>query len=194
MSSDISSRAASILPTTSTPSTPLHFDAVIRTEYVEITEEAHSGRKRRKRSKIQYTYIICSSWGSHHRTNAIKHVNSRHPVPISSAQSSRTTLAPTRDISTIFTPISSPNGLRNSFNQQAYKEAIIGLLTRRRMPFSAVEWSEMKDLALACNPAIEDLLITSRRSAVRYIALNYRLYKEQIENSLSTALSPIHFS
>jgi hypothetical protein len=194
MSSDISSRAASILPTASAPSAPLHFDAVIRTEYVESTEETHTGRKRQKRSKIQYTCTICPSWDSHHRTNAIKHVNSRHPVSISSAQSSRTTPASTRDISTIFTPISSRNGLRNGFNQHAYKEAIIGLLTRRRMPFSAVEWSEMKDLALACNPAIEDLLITSRRSAVRHIASNYRLYKEQIKNSLLTALSPIHFS
>lgn len=160
MSSDVSSRATSILPITSTPSTPLHFDAVIRTEYVELTEETYSGRKRQKRSRIQYTCTICSSWSSHHRTNAIKHVNSRHPVPMSSAQSSRSTLALTRDISTIFTPIPSSNSLRNSFNQQAYREAIIGLLTRRRMPFSAVEWSEMKDLALACNPAIEDLLIT----------------------------------
>lgn len=65
-----------------------------------------------------------------------------------------------------------PEWSPHSFNQQAYREAIIALLTRRRMPFSAVEWSEMKDLALACNPAIEDLLISSRRTAVRYIASN----------------------
>jgi len=94
----------------------------------------------------------------------------------------------------MFTPVISQNGLRNSFNQQAYREAIIGLLTRRRMPFSAVEWSEMKDLALACNPAIEDLLITSRRTTVRYIASNYELYKGQIRYSLSSAISPIHIS
>ena len=92
------------------------------------------------------------------------------------------------------TPVISQNGLRNSFNQQAYREAIIGLLTRRRMPFSAVEWSEMKDLALACNPAIEDLLIASRRTTVRYIASNYELYKGQIRYSLSSAISPIHIS
>jgi hypothetical protein len=84
----------------------------------------------------------------------------------------------------MFTHVISPNSLRNSFNQQAYREAIIGLLTRRRMPFSAVEWTEMKDLALACNPAIEDLLITSRRTAVRYIASHYRLYKDQKRRAL----------
>lgn len=94
----------------------------------------------------------------------------------------------------MFTPVISQNGLRNTFNQQAYREAIIGLLTRRRMPFSAVEWNEMKDLALACNPAIEDLLITSRRTAVRFIASNYKLYKGQIKESLSTSISPIHIS
>jgi hypothetical protein len=62
------------------------------------------------------------------------------------------------------------------------------------MPFSAVEWSEMKDLALACNPAIEDLLITSRRTVVRYIASNYNLYKSQIKESLTTSISPIHIA
>ena len=92
----------------------------------------------------------------------------------------------------MFVPITSQNGLRNSFNQQAYREAIISLLTRRRMPFSAVEWSEMKDLALACNPAIEDLLISSRRTAVRYIASNYRLYRGQIKEGLAASISPIH--
>ncbi|KAF1730630.1 putative AC9 transposase [Beauveria bassiana] len=94
----------------------------------------------------------------------------------------------------MFTPVISQNGLRNSFNQQAYREAIISLLTRRRMPFSAVEWSEMKDLALACNPAVEDLLITSRRTAVRLIASNYELYKGQIKEGLATSASPIHIS
>lgn len=94
----------------------------------------------------------------------------------------------------MFTPVISNNGLRNSFNQQGYREAVVGLLTRRRMPFSAVEWSEMRDLALACNPAIEDLLILSRRTAVRYIASNYALYQGQIKEGLATSISPIHIS
>jgi hypothetical protein len=94
----------------------------------------------------------------------------------------------------MFTPVVSQSGLRNSFNQQAYREAIIGLLTRRRMPFSAIEWNEMRDLALACNPVIEDLLIISRRTAVRYIASNYKLYKGQIKEGLAISISPIHIS
>ncbi|RYO03934.1 hypothetical protein AA0121_g12972, partial [Alternaria tenuissima] len=94
----------------------------------------------------------------------------------------------------MFTPLSSQATLRNAFNQQGYREAVIGLLTRRRMPFQSVEWSEMKDLALACNPFIEDLLITSRRTAVRSIASNYSLYRGQIRDSLAAAISPIHLA
>jgi hypothetical protein len=66
--------------------------------------------------------------------------------------------------------------LRNAFNQQQYDEAIVGLLTRRRVPFSAVEWGELKDIALACNPAIKDCLITSRRRVMAIIGANYGLY------------------
>ncbi|KAF7451177.1 hypothetical protein A1F99_029540 [Pyrenophora tritici-repentis] len=78
--------------------------------------------------------------------------------------------------------------IRNAFNEQGYRDALVGLLTRRRIAFSSIEWAEMRDLALACNPFIEDQLITSRRKAVRLIASNYQLYKGHvIKGSLSTA-------
>jgi hypothetical protein len=62
------------------------------------------------------------------------------------------------------------------------------------MPLNDVEWSELKDLALACNPAIDDLLITSRRTMVQLLASNYDLYIEQLKGSLSTAVSQVHIS
>jgi hypothetical protein len=63
------------------------------------------------------------------------------------------------------------------------------------MPFSSIEWTEIKDLALACNPYIQDQLITSQCTAVRLIASNYQLYKSHvIKGSLLTAISPIHIS
>ncbi|KPA37592.1 restless transposase [Fusarium langsethiae] len=68
------------------------------------------------------------------------------------------------------------------------------ILTRRRVPFSAIEWDEFKQLALACNPYIKDSLITSRRTMVRYIAANYDFYSSEIKDSLTTASSPIHIS
>lgn len=107
------------------------------------------------------------------------------------------TLPPTpgqRSITAMLPPIASPDLLRTGFNSQRYKEAIIGLLTQRRVPFLAVEWSKIQDLALACNPAIEDLLITSRRTVMRMIIANYNFYCNQIRTSLSNTVSPIHIA
>jgi hypothetical protein len=60
--------------------------------------------------------------------------------------------------------------------------------------FSAVEWPELKDLTLAGNHAIEDLLITSRRQAVRHIASNNVLFREILKSNLASAKSLIHIS
>jgi hypothetical protein len=57
-----------------------------------------------------------------------------------------------------------------------------------------VEWDELKDLELACNPAIEDSLITSRRTVMRYIAASYEFYAAQLVESLQSAISMIHLS
>ncbi|KID81012.1 Ribonuclease H-like protein [Metarhizium guizhouense ARSEF 977] len=84
--------------------------------------------------------------------------------------------------------------LRNCFNKQAYIEAVVGLLTRRRLPFSAVEYSELRDLALACNPAVGDLLITNRKQAMGYINSNYSLYSSRLAENLQTSQSKIHIS
>jgi hypothetical protein len=53
----------------------------------------------------------------------------------------------------------SDTALRRVFNRQRYIESIVGLLTRRRLPFSAAEWDEMRAIILASNPAIEDLFL-----------------------------------
>lgn len=84
--------------------------------------------------------------------------------------------------------------MRNAFNQQAYIDAIVSLVTRRRVAFSMVEWDKLKDLALACNPAIKDSLITSRRTVMRYISANYKLYAAQLAQSIQSAVSMIHIS
>ena len=71
---------------------------------------------------------------------------------------------------------------------------MIGLLTRRRVPLSAIEWEELEQLCLAYNPAIKDELITAQTTVVRYIAANHKLYREQLSTSMTTAMSPIHIS
>jgi hypothetical protein len=86
------------------------------------------------------------------------------------------------------------SSLRNVFNAQQYNEAIVGLLTRRRIPFSAVEWDELKSLVLAANPAIRDCLITSRYRAMKIIDANYELYASQLKDLLQESQSMIHIS
>jgi hypothetical protein len=83
---------------------------------------------------------------------------------------------------------------RNLFQKQRYYDAIVGILTRRRTPFSAVEWDELKELALACNPAIADLLITTRYKAMRIIDSNYELYLYRIRDKLQESQSLIHIT
>src|SRR5439155_7599400 len=88
----------------------------------------------------------------------------------------------------------SDTSLRRVFNRQQYIESIVGLLTRRRLPFSAVKWDEMQDIVLACNPAIEDLLLTSRDAAMRHITATFDLYRSQLKAKLQVAVSKIHLS
>jgi hypothetical protein len=185
----LSESSSSTPQSLSRPPTPPYFDAIIRTDTVQNTSNS-----KRKRLKTQYICKQCPSWSSSHRVNTITHVLKRHPLSESS-QLSHTSQSSQPVITSIFRTATDQNIIRNAFNQQGYRDALVGLLTRRRMPFSSIEWAEMKDLALACNPFVQDQLITSRRTAVRIIASNYQLYKGHvIEGSLSTALSPIHIS
>lgn len=137
---------------------------------------------------------ICG-WSNAFPNNAMYHARKKHPeltkdsdassFPQSSAQNSL-------DAFVVHRP--SDYSLRNVFDEQRYTDSIIGLLTRRRVPFSAVEWDEMKNIALACNPLIEDRLLTSRRRAMRIIELNFHLYQDQLRNLLEKSLSLIHLS
>jgi len=190
MSSGNLSASAMSTPPLRRPVTPPHFDAVIRTETVRNT-----GNAKRQRLKTQYACKQCRSWSSSHRVNTINHVLAYHTTSESSQLSQTSSSSSQPAITSVFRTISDQTIIRNAFNEQGYRDALVGLLTRRRIAFSSIEWAEMRDLALACNPFIEDQLITSRRKAVRLIASNYQLYKGHvIKGSLSTAVSPVHIS
>lgn len=192
MSSDIASLSSSLPQSTPRPPTPPHFDAVIRTESV-----AADPSTKRKRMKTQYRCRSCINWGpSSHRVNTIGHVIRNHPLPLTneSSVSSQLPRLIQPDIATAITSFGAKNALRNAFNEVQYREALIGLLTRRRMAFSSVEWPELQDLVLAANPTVADHLITNRRTAIRHIAANYQLYRLQLQDQLSSARSLIHIS
>ncbi|KAL6406105.1 putative AC9 transposase [Ilyonectria robusta] len=147
--------------------------AAIDRQYPDKNEPLAAGRKRKTKGTVLYVCRLCPKWSHGHRATAVQHIKNRHaaqlrppppPSPISSNQ---------RSLPALFASIPTPDSLRQVFNRQAYNEAVIGLLTRRRAPFSAVEWNELKDLALACNPTIGDQLIMSRRQAMRHIAENH---------------------
>jgi hypothetical protein len=71
---------------------------------------------------------------------------------------------------------------------------MITLITRYRLPISAIEWEDMRQLALSLNPAVEDFLLTSRTTAMRYIEATYRCFVTQLALKLQSSRSIIHFS
>jgi len=167
---------------------PLNFFTVFQKGYPEADSEAQTGRKRKTRGVAVYTCTICIPnpylWTSSQKSNAIHHLTTLH------ADSSYTALSTPNTINRYLHP--DPDTLRRVFNQDAYNEAIVGLLTVRRIAFSGVEWPELQQLVLAGNPACGDLLVQSRRTAVRLVYSNYLNYRDQLKELLSLARSPIH--
>lgn len=186
----MSSDTSSIIGTTEYPpdvnGLPSNFLTII-----DITKERSNTRGRCSRGKTIYTCTVCRDKRYDHKANAANHVRNNHPV---TSRCTRSVSGTQRSISTHFRPVASEDALRNAFNPQAYQEALISILTRRRVPFSAIEWDELQQLALACNPYITDSLITLRRTMVRYIAANYEFYSCEIKERLIAASSPIHIS
>ncbi|KAF4490369.1 Ribonuclease H [Fusarium agapanthi] len=158
---------------------------------IDITKDRSSTRGRKTGGNTIYTCTACGDKRYGNKANAANHVRNNHPV---ASRSTRFVSGTQSSISAHSCPVASEDALRNAFNPQAYQEALISILTRRRLPFSAIEWDEFKQLALACNLYIKDSLITSRRTMVRYIAANYDFYSSEIKDSLTTASSLIHIS
>ncbi|EXU94779.1 hypothetical protein X797_012138, partial [Metarhizium robertsii] len=142
-----------------------------------------------------------SPWSNGKRGNAIYHAKSKHACILQTENSTLyeqdsdiTRPSKQARMDSFFQSRPSHASLRRVFNRQEYIEAIVGLLTRRRLPFSTVKWDEMQHIVLACNPAIEDLLLTSRDAAMRHITTTFDLYRSQLKAKLQGAVSMIHLS
>jgi hypothetical protein len=180
------------------------FDVIFRTTHPEKAKLGPSG-KRKTSGRVRYKCLHCppgSPWSNGKRGNAIYHAKRKHASILQTEASTvdehdsdiitRPSKQPRMD--SFFPSRPSVTTLRRVFNRQQYIESIVGLLTRRRLPFSAVKWGEMQDIVLACNPAIEDLLLTSRDAAMRHITTTFDLYRSQLKVKLQASVLKIHLS
>ncbi|TVY62520.1 putative AC transposase [Fusarium oxysporum f. sp. cubense] len=180
------------------------FDAIFRITHPEKAKLGPSG-KRKTSGRVMYECLHCppdSPWSNGKRGNAIYHAKRKHASILQTKASTvdehdsdiitRPSKQPRMD--SFFPSQPSDTTLRRAFNRQQYIESIVGFLTRRRLPFSTVKWDEMQDIILACNPAIEDLLLTSRDAAMRHITTTFDLYRSQLKAKLQASVSKIHLS
>ncbi|KAG7407934.1 Zinc finger BED domain-containing protein DAYSLEEPER [Fusarium oxysporum f. sp. raphani] len=136
----------------------LNFDCIFRATYPNKGQFGPSG-KRRTKGTVVYECLLCSSdqaWSNPKRDNAIYHAKRKHGDIVNS--SDNTILERSSDmgpplkqarLDNYYTATPSESALRKVFNSQRYTESMVGLLTRRRLPFSAVTWDEMQDVMLA---------------------------------------------
>ena len=188
---DASSRLATPSSTSSAATYP-DFDVYMRKTYPNTPTSKFAplpvGRKRYSKGNCEYVCSLCSNWSSGNRTHANDHLIKLH-FPHASKSDLKQPL-----IASAFNTISTTTLLRQSFNKQRYKEGVVGLLTRQKAPFSLIEWEKFKDVCLAYNPNIKDLLISSRRQAIYLVLSNYNFYHGQIKELLQEAAGPIHLS
>ncbi|EJP61432.1 transposase-like protein [Beauveria bassiana ARSEF 2860] len=84
--------------------------------------------------------------------------------------------------------------LRNTIQLDAFYEAQIQLITRRRLPLNCVSGPEYQALLCAVNPKAEEVLVQSGTTVFAHIERSYLLHREAIKSQLQAAKSKIHFS
>lgn len=158
-----------ILSSIDNPNSPtsdqLHsnFFSIMDRQYPDKNKPLAGRRKRKTKGTVLYVCRLCSKWTHGHRATVVQHIKNYHAAQLRPPPPHSPILLNQSSLPARFASIPTPDGLRQVFCPQAYNEAVIGLLTQRRAPFSAFEWEELK--VLACNPTIGDPLMTSRRPA-----------------------------
>ncbi|RKL00434.1 hypothetical protein BFJ70_g17440 [Fusarium oxysporum] len=149
--------------------TSLDFSLFFKATYPdEDTQNTTGGsRKRKSRGMVMYRCLHCPAdkpWANRKRDNAWHHARRCHADIISSLD--RTLIGGSSDvlddereatrprIDAFFPSRYSDVSLRRMFDRDRYLDAIISLITRRRLAFSAINWDEMQEIMLAANPAI----------------------------------------
>jgi len=206
MSSQTFSDFVTPSPANATPDSqylePPIFDAIFRTTHPSGLSLGPSG-KRKTSGRVIYGCLHCppeSPWSNGKRGNAIYHAKRKHSdllqTDANTTEQDSEVTGPSKQprMDAFFHHRPSDASLRRIFDRQKYIESVVALLTRHRLPFSAVKWDALQDIVLACNPAIKDLLLTSRDAAMRHITASFDLYRSQLKAKLQAAVSKIHFS
>jgi hypothetical protein len=84
--------------------------------------------------------------------------------------------------------------LRNTIQLDAFYEAQIQLIMRRRLPLNCVSWPEYQALLCAVNPRADEILIQPGTTVLAHIERSYALHRESIKAQLQAAKSQVHFS
>ncbi|KAF5537639.1 ribonuclease H [Fusarium phyllophilum] len=133
-----------------------NFNAFFYIDYPEKHLQAELGPKRRTtKGHRAYVCLHCQNppWSNRVPGNAIHHAETAHRALIRASEAANDT--PSTFASGVSSGaidlyiVSRPSlaALRNCFNKQGYIEAVVGLLTSRRLPFSAVGHSALSQLA-----------------------------------------------
>src|SRR5436309_7125917 len=159
MSSDVESTVST--SATAYTNYPPNFTDIIITDWPNPRKAPGPGKGRASKGPARYSCSICKDppYTSMNKSNAATHVRTLHSHINSRLDESPQSVQ--RSISSMLSYVPSTIALRNAFNREAYLDAATRLMSVHRLPFSAIEWEAMKAMALACNPAIDDQLITS---------------------------------
>lgn len=189
----MTSTTSSSVDITSLQLSPSLFASIFRTERRSDPKRVS---KRASTGRIVYVCLHCQ-WESYYKGNSNIHAFKKHPdltQELDHGSQPSTTTTPQSSIAQWVTRSASESSLRLCFDRQRYLETLVSLICQRRIPFSAVEWHEIEDLVLAANPAIQDLITTSRRSIGRHISLTFKYYKNQLSETFSNCIHRIHFA
>lgn len=176
-----------------TPETWKHF------RLPQADEETHQSSQR-----LWYCQQCCNpSWRTVSTTSAKRHMRNAHGVAIEEEerpakkalqQSLEVAFMHAEQKSREIATRSEESILRNTIQLDAFYEAQIQLITRRRLPLNCVSWPEYQALLCAVNPKAEEVLIQSGTTVFAHIERSYLLHREAIKSQLQAAKSKVHFS
>ncbi|KAI3572756.1 hypothetical protein IWW34DRAFT_759277 [Fusarium oxysporum f. sp. albedinis] len=82
--------------------------------------------------------------------------------------------------------------LREAYDLPRHLQALLAQSARRRLPLNAVGWPELHNLLLSANSEVSDLAQFSRRTFICALILNYKRYRQILQNNIQKPIGDIH--